>query len=191
MFRHFNFVGRVNFIMNKRDIQLLYDYNHWANTRLLAAASNLTVEQFNRDLASSHGSVHGTLVHILSGEWIWLKRWQKESPKAMFSPADFPTLACVREKWAAVEHEQMAFVRGVTEVSLKKMIAYENTLGETWRYPLQRMMQHLVNHSTYHRGQVTAMLRQLGAEPAATDFLVFLDVKPEYQFEPLSIFGEL
>lgn len=178
-------------IMNKRDIQLLYDYNCWANARLLEAASNLTVEQFNRDLASSHGSVHGTLVHILSGEWIWLKRWQKESPQAMFSPADFPTLACVRAKWAEVEHEQMAFVRGVTEVSLKKVIAYENTLGETWRYPLQRMMQHLVNHSTYHRGQVMAMLRQLGAEPAATDFLVFLDVKPESQFEPLSVFGEL
>lgn len=177
--------------MNKKDIQLLYEYNRWANTCLLGAASKLTVEQFNRDLASSHRSVHGTLVHILSGEWIWLKRWQKESPKTMFSPADFPTLACVRAKWAEIESEQIKFVRGVTEVSLRKIIAYENTQGETWRYPLGRMMQHLVNHSTYHRGQVITLLRQLGAEAPATDFLIFLDMMPQMMFEPLSIFGEL
>jgi len=50
-----------------------------------------------------------------------------------------------------------------------------NTRGETWRYPLTHMMQHLVNHSSYHRGQVSLMLRQLGAEPTPTDLLVFFD----------------
>jgi uncharacterized damage-inducible protein DinB len=177
--------------MNKQDIQLLFDYNRWANARLGEAASALNTQQFIKDLASSHRSVRDTLVHILSGEWIWLQRWQGQSPKSMFDPAAFPCLAALRTKWAEVEREQMNFVHNVTEFSLKKIIAYENLQGETWRYPLQRMMQHLANHSTYHRGQVTTMLRQLGAEPAATDFLVFLDMQPEYQFEPLSIFGEL
>lgn len=177
--------------MNKKDIQVLYEYNRWANARILAAVSALDAEQFNRDLAGSHRSVRETLVHILSGEWIWLMRWQRKSPQAMLAPADFPTLACLRAKWVEVENEQMKFVRGVTEVSLKKMSAYENTLGETWRYPLQHMMQHLVNHSTYHRGQVVAMLRQLGAEAPATDFLIFLDMMPHMLFEPLPIFGEL
>jgi uncharacterized damage-inducible protein DinB len=177
--------------MNKKDIQLLYEYNRWANACIFKAVSALNAEQFTQDLASSHRSVRDTLVHIVSGEWIWLKRWQGQSPKSMFDPADFPSLAALQVKWAEVEREQMDFVRNVTDFSLEKVVAYKNIQGETWRYPLQHMMQHLVNHSTYHRGQVTTMLRQLGAEPAAIDFLVFLDMKPEKLFEALSIFGEL
>jgi uncharacterized damage-inducible protein DinB len=55
--------------------------------------------------------------------------------------------------------------------------SYINTKGEEWKYPLEQMMQHVVNHSSYHRGQVTTMLRQLGVEAVPTDFLVFIDVK--------------
>ncbi len=169
--------------MNKNDFQLLYEYNRWANVRLCEAASAFSAEQFTRDLGSSHRSVRDTLVHLASGEWIWLKRWQGQSPKSMFDPADFTSLAALRAKWDEIEREQMDFVRGVTEVSLRKMVAYENIQGETWHYPLQHMMQHLVNHSTYHRGQVTTMLRQLGAVPVATDFLIFLDQKSENFFQ--------
>ncbi len=162
--------------MNKKDLRLLYEYNRWANARILEAVSALNAGQFNQDLASSHRSVRDTLVHIMSGEWIWLRRWHGQSPKSMFDPADFASLAALRARWVEVEREQMDFVHGVTEVSLKKVVAYENLQGETWRYPLKHMMEHLVNHSTYHRGQVTTMLRQLGAEPVATDFLIFLDM---------------
>jgi uncharacterized damage-inducible protein DinB len=74
----------------------------------------------------------------------------------------------------------MEFIHNLADESLDKMITYINLKGETWTYPLWQMLQHLVNHSTYHRGQVTTMLRQLGAEPAATDFLLFFDkISPE------------
>jgi uncharacterized damage-inducible protein DinB len=164
--------------MNKRDIQFLYAYNRWANARILEAVSALSAGQFTQDLGSSHRSVRDTLVHIVSGEWIWLQRWQGQSPKAMFDPANFPDLATLHARWAEVAREQAEFVQCVTEKSLKKAIAYENLQSETWRYPLAHMMQHVVNHSTYHRGQVTGMLRQLDAEPAATDFLIFIDLTP-------------
>lgn len=163
--------------MNKKDIQLLYEYNRWANARTFDAVLALSEEQFTQDLASSHRSVRDTLVHLLAGEWIWLQRWQKQSPKAMFDPAEFPDVGSLRKKLAEVESARRDFIQRLTEASLKKIIVYENRKGETWRYPLGYMMQHLVNHSTYHRGQVTTMLRQLGAEPVATDFLVFLDMK--------------
>jgi uncharacterized damage-inducible protein DinB len=52
---------------------------------------------------------------------------------------------------------------------------YQNLKGETWRYPLWQQMHHVVNHSTYHRGQVVTMLRQLGAAAPATDLLVYYD----------------
>jgi len=163
--------------MNQKDFQTLYDYNRWANARVCDAVAKLTAEQYKRDLSNSFHSVRDTLTHILAAEWIWLRRWQGESPKALLAPADFPDLAALRTKWMEVERERTAFVNNLTDELLNAPISYLNLKGEKWTYPLWQMLQHLVNHSTYHRGQVTTMLRQLGAEPAATDFLLFFDEK--------------
>lgn len=162
--------------MNKNDIQLLYEYNRWANARVLKSVSNLTEEQLMRDLAGSYCSVRDTLVHIISGEWIWLLRWKEASPQAMLDPTDFSSLDLVKAKWSHIEREQTEFVRGVTDESLKRVITYVNARGETWQYSLEHMMQHLVNHSSYHRGQIALMLRQLGTKAFPTDFLVFFDL---------------
>ena len=88
----------VESIMNKQDIQILYDYNRWANARTLDASAKLTQEQFTRDLSGSHRSVRDTLTHILAAEWVWLMRWRGVSPKALFDPCDFPTsLRCQQD----------------------------------------------------------------------------------------------
>lgn len=160
-------------------IKELYAFNWWANARVLDAASKLTSEAFTKDLRNSFRSVRDTLVHIMSAEWIWLQRWNGTSPKAMLAAEDFPTLADIKTLWAEVEHEQAEFLPRVSEESLAKVIAYVNTKGESFAYPLWQMMCHVVNHSTYHRGQITTMLRQLGFEPAATDFLLFYDMKSD------------
>ncbi len=162
--------------MNRNDIQLLYEYNRWANAMVLESVSVLTNDQFTRDLVGSYRSVRDALVHIMSAEWIWLMRWKGTSPQAMLDPAGFFRLDPVRAKWSQIEREQAEFVKGVTDESLDRVVAYVNTQGETWKYPLAHMMQHLVNHSSYHRGQVSLMMRQLGAEPVPTDFLVFFDM---------------
>jgi len=163
--------------MNREDIQLLYEYNRWANARVLHAAAPLTGEQFTRDLASSYRSVRDTLTHILSAEWIWLQRWKGALPQALHDPKDFESLDALKAWWAGVEGEQAEFVQAVSDAALGNVVSYVNTRGETWRYPLGQMMQHVVNHSSYHRGQVATLLRQLGGEPAPTDFLLFFDEK--------------
>jgi len=161
--------------MNKEDIRQLYDYNAWANARVLDAAAALTPEQFTRDVGSSFPSVHDTLAHIMAAEHIWLMRWRGESPRKLLDAAEFPTLGDVRARWAEVERGLSEFVRGLTDESLGRVVAYTNTRGEEWRYALGPMMQHVITHSAYHRGQVTTMLRQLGARSVPTDFLVYLD----------------
>jgi uncharacterized damage-inducible protein DinB len=163
--------------MNVKDIRQLYEYNRWANARMLDVVSALTAEQFTKDLSSSFASLRETIVHILSAEWIWLKRWQGESPKAMFDAKDFFELDLLKAKWAEVENEQADFINSLKDESLEEAIAYVNTKGEEWKYPLSQMMQHVVNHSSYHRGQVTTMLRQLGAKAVPLDLLVFIDEK--------------
>jgi len=92
-----------------------------------------------------------------------------EAHHALFSPNAFPDLAAVQLKWAEVEREQVEFVNRVTNESLGRMIPVRTT-----QISLAHLMQHLANHSTYHRGQVALMMRQLAAEPLATDFAMFL-----------------
>lgn len=161
--------------MDAGAIRGLFAYNRWANARILGAVDPLDAEQFLRDLGSSFRSVRDTLVHILSAEWIWLERWRGTSPAAMFDPAAFPTLERIRARWRDVEAGQAAFVDAATNDRLQAPVAYRNTRGERWEYPLWQLMAHVVNHSTYHRGQITTLLRQLGAQAVATDLLVFYD----------------
>ena len=167
--------------MTKDDIQLLCEYDRWANNRVLEAASALSAEQFTRDLHGSFRSVRNTLVHIIGGEWGWLAFWKEPSPSSafltdlwdrhdvLFNPDGFPNIASVKSESAEVEREQVEFVNGVTNESLKKMVPISTT-----EVSLANLIQHLANHSTYHRGQVASMMRQLRAEPIATDFHVFL-----------------
>ncbi len=162
--------------MDVERIRALYEFNRWANAEVLDAVSALRPEQWTRDLKNSFPSVRNTLVHILWAEWIWLRRWKGVSPKSVFDPTEFATVDLLRTKWLEVEREQADFVTGLNEESLRAVIDYVNTRGESFAYPLWQILQHVVNHSTYHRGQITMMLRQLGATPVATDLLVFYDV---------------
>jgi uncharacterized damage-inducible protein DinB len=167
--------------MTKDDIRLLYEYDRWANNRVLQAVSALSVEQFTRDLGGSFRSVRDTLVHIVAGESGWLAYWKEPSPSpafladlrarrdAIFNLAAFPNVAAVQLKWAEIEKEQTEFVNRLTNESLEKMVPFRTT-----QIRLAHLMQHLANHSTYHRGQVALMMRQLDAAPVATDFHVFL-----------------
>jgi uncharacterized damage-inducible protein DinB len=167
--------------MNRDDIQLLFEYDRWANGSILRAASALSVEQFTRDLGGSFRSVRDTLVHIISGEWGWLTIFKERSLSSAFvtdlwtrigttfDSNAYGDIAAVQLKWAEVEREQIEFVNRVTDESLGTMLPIRAT-----RLSLAHLMQHMANHSTYHRGQVSLMMRQLGAEPVATDFARFL-----------------
>jgi uncharacterized damage-inducible protein DinB len=163
--------------MNKQDVEYLNDYNRWANRRILQAASKVTPEQFTRDLQSSHRSLRDTLAHVLAAEWIWLERWKGNSPGSLLNPTAFQTIKSLESRWGELERDYVEFVSGLTDELLEKVISYRNTKGEVWAYPLGQMLQHVMNHSTYHRGQVTTLLRQLGAEVQPLDLLVFMDVK--------------
>ena len=157
-------------------IRQLYAYHWWANHRTVDTASRLASADLDRDLQVGHRSVHGTLVHLLSADWIWLERWHGRSPPAMLTPREFPTLARLVARWTEVERAQDGFVAGLTAARLADEVAYVNTQGERWQYPLWRQLVHVVNHGSYHRGQIAAFARQLGAEPLATDLLVYDDV---------------
>jgi uncharacterized damage-inducible protein DinB len=155
------------------EIHELFEFNRWANQRMLDAVAALSVEQFTRDLKSSFPSVRDTLVHLVGADWIWLSRWLGTSPASMPGDWDMSTLEAIRARWAQIEHERTALLERLTPEALHSMLAYRTIRGDPFANPLWQLLRHVVNHSTYHRGQITTMLRQLGMPAVSTDLVLF------------------
>jgi uncharacterized damage-inducible protein DinB len=160
--------------MNLQDLRTLLDYHYWARDRVLDAAGALTAEQFSRDLGSSFGSVRDTLVHIYAAEWAWYSRWQGTSPTAMLPMNQFPDVASIRQPWTALEAKMRALLDSLGEPGVTRVFEYKLLSGQAGSSVFWQMLQHLVNHGSYHRGQATTLLRQLGAAPARSmDLIAF------------------
>ena len=160
--------------MNLQDLRTLLYYHYWARDRLLAALEPLPPEQFNRDLGSSFKSIRETVVHTYAAEWAWLSRWHGQSPTVLMTSDAFPDVAAIRNAWTDHEKKMRAFLEGLGEDRVTRVIEYKLLSGQPGASPLWQMLQHMVNHASYHRGQVTTMLRQLGSEPPKSmDMIAF------------------
>lgn len=159
--------------MTPEEMRVLYDYNVWANHRALDAAAALTNEQFVKPMGSSFSSVRDTLAHVCAAEWIWLERFQGRSPAALPDGKECEDVASLQAKWAEQEGQLLGFVSKLTQEDLNRVLEYKTLKFGVYKNPLWQSMQHVVNHGTYHRGQVTTMLRQLGAKAILTDLMHF------------------
>jgi uncharacterized damage-inducible protein DinB len=160
--------------MTRAEAQTLIEYNYWARDRLLEAVDLLPPYQFTRDLGGSFRSVRDTLAHLYGAEWIWYQRWMGESPAALPAADRFADSASVAAAWRDIEVQIRAYFERLDDRALTRVIEYRSTAGVPGASMLWHMLQHVVNHSTYHRGQVTTMLRQLGARPPKSmDLIAF------------------
>jgi uncharacterized damage-inducible protein DinB len=164
--------------MKVEEARSLFAYDSWANRSMLDAAARLSDDARRRDLQTSHRSIFETLVHLVAAEEIWLSRW-KGAPRPKLTGVDeVPTFDALREWWGRIQKERDAFVAGLREEDLEREIEMSTTGGTAYRHRFSDMFRHLANHSTYHRGQVAAMLRQLGEKPPSTDLIRFYRESP-------------
>ena len=120
--------------MNKNDLLVLYDYNYWANARILNAAARITPEQFISPANLSFGSLRGTLVHILGAEIVWRLRCQEGiSLPALPSEAEYPTVEALRTGWAGEEQQMRAYLASLTDQSLQATVQYRTTSGVPYK----------------------------------------------------------
>jgi uncharacterized damage-inducible protein DinB len=159
--------------MTVADLERLFDYNYWANRKLLAVVAGLTPEQFVDPVAGSYGSVRNTLVHILSAEWGWLDRCGGHTRGPALVASDFPTFASVTQTWADVEGWMRTFLAGLTDADIERVVEFTNPRGETRAMKLGELMQHAAVHAVHHRGQVALLLRALGSVPGNFDLLLY------------------
>jgi uncharacterized damage-inducible protein DinB len=159
--------------MTPEEIRTLFDYNAWANHRSLEAAAALPNEQFTKATSSSFSSVRDTLAHICGAELVWYERFQGNSPSSLPDLSSLNTAEALQTHWSEQESNLLGFVAGLTQADLDRVMEYKTLKFGVYSNPLWQSMQHLVNHGTYHRGQVTTLLRQLGAKPIPTDLMHF------------------
>lgn len=159
--------------MTIAEVHQLFAYNRWANDQLLGAAAALSAEQFARDMGSSFPSLAATFAHILAAEWVWLSRWNGVSPDGLPSDWGNETHTDLVRRWRRHEADQSRFLDSLDPARLTAPLSYRNTKGDAFIVPLEHLIRHVINHSTYHRGQLTTMLRQLGSTAPATDYVLY------------------
>jgi uncharacterized damage-inducible protein DinB len=148
-------------------------YSAWATCRVLQAAGALSGEELRRDLGSSYGGVQGTLSHIFQGDSIWFDRLLGVATVSLAAYAPDADFAAFSQRWLAVLDRWVCWAEALDGPGWDRIVAYRNTKGEADCQPAWRIALHVVNHASYHRGQVTTMLRQLGREPLGTDLMAY------------------
>ncbi|HYP08575.1 MAG TPA: DinB family protein [Bryobacteraceae bacterium] len=150
---------------------LQLDYTRWANEHSLEAARALSEEELTRDLGNSYGGVLGTLLHIFHADRVWLSRLEGRPRATMADEGESWTLPSLAVAWADIAERYRAWASNVTDA--QAILEYKNLAGKPGSLPLWQVIMHVVNHGTYHRGQITTMVRQLGKPPISTDLHIF------------------
>ena len=154
-------------------VRELFAFNAWAQRRIFDALAPLPAEPYLADLKSSHGGLHGTLCHIVWAEHLWLTRWLGRPNPTAPQGKDLASLAEARARWEEVEAERGQFLDDLTEVKLTHTITITPTMGGAYVHTYLQTLQHVVDHSSYHRGQIVTLLRQLGVKPPSTGLILF------------------
>jgi uncharacterized damage-inducible protein DinB len=159
--------------MTLQEVKLLHAFNSWASQRVFDTVATLTPDQFTRDMASSHQSIQGTLFHIVAAEKIWLSRWRNQPDPPKLQRSDLPTAAALHAEWEKVGLETAKWLGTMTDKSLQDSFTMTTSSGTTYRHTYVQAVQHVVDHGSYHRGQIIALLRQLGVTPPVTGMIAF------------------
>lgn len=160
------------------ELRDMFAYNRWANERILGACGTLSAADLTRELGGSFPSVWATITHIYAAENTWLARWNGTAAGSLpdLDGVDDVTTLCA--KWNALWVRQSRRVTDATDDDVRRVIPIRLRDGSTFEQQLGATMRHCVNHSTYHRGQVTNFLRMLGAKAIGTDLMTYYREAP-------------
>lgn len=153
--------------------QLHLKFMKWADQTMLAALSQVPGDQVIEDLGSSFKSMFGTLSHVYLAEWVWIKRLQGDSTAKITdveAPADLNALGTA---WPALHQLWSDWSRSLSSEQWQTPLVLRSMQGTEFPLPYWQVVMHLVNHGSYHRGQVATMLRQSGIKPPGTDLVTF------------------
>jgi len=146
-------------------------YNSWATQKICEVILALPEEKQLAEVPSSYNSLYKTVLHIWDAESIW---WQRMKLLERFTIPNQVFKGTMKEMVAELQQQSRAWeewVANASELSIEHVFQYKTFDKQQFKQPTWQVIMHVVNHGTYHRGQLINMLRQLGVEKLpATDF---------------------
>jgi uncharacterized damage-inducible protein DinB len=158
--------------MTLHEAKTLHAYNSWANNRIFDVVEKLPLEQYMKDMKSSHGGIHGTLTHMVGAEKIWVEQFNG-NPQPFLKAPEIPNAVELRKFWEKAGYETAKWLGMMSDKRLGESFEAKTLKGDLFRQTFWQAFQHMVNHSSYHRGQIVTMLRQIDATPVSTDLILF------------------
>jgi uncharacterized damage-inducible protein DinB len=151
------------------------EFNAWANGKLIEALNPVNETLFNRENRGSFPSIAKTTLHIWGAQYIWYRRMHGESVKQAPMVAAPPTKEEILDGLLKSSHDFVTFVKAINPALLSSRYRYTNLQGEPCDDTFEETLFHVVNHGTYHRGQVILMLRDAGVTTLpGTDLIHYL-----------------
>lgn len=161
--------------MDKTDMVLLFEYNSWANSRVLKATAEVSQAQFVAPAMVSHGSLRGSLVHVLGAEIVWRLRCQEGlSPPALPTESEFLSYTALVDRWQQEERAMWTYLNSLQDSDLVRPVHYRTTKGVPHENILWHLLVHVVNHGTQFRAEAAVILTGYGHSPGDLDMLLFL-----------------
>ncbi|HRE48288.1 MAG TPA: DinB family protein [Aggregatilineales bacterium] len=172
--------------MNRDDIYLLYDYNDWADRRILTMCAKISHEQYTAPttIGTGYGSLRATLVHIVSAMQLWrmlftdppnVYRSEEDHTALELTEAEFPTLSVLEKRWQEERDTLRAYLNTLDDGKVKGVLRYTLPNGIVRERVLWHCLVHLVNHGTQHRSEAAVLLTGYGQSPGDIDMTVFLN----------------
>ena len=155
----------------------MFEFLRWADQQLMDAARQVPDDGYYKDQHISIGSIHKLLVHCMAAQWLWLSRWRGESPTKLENHEDYPTRDSLEQRWPLVHSATLDFLGLQTPRSLARDVQYRTTRGETYNVPLGELMLHVIDHASYHRGQINTMIKHAGGKPANCSYHDYITQK--------------
>ncbi len=159
--------------MTVKDLKTFYDYNYWANQKIISVIQQLTPDEFIKDVAGGYGSIRNTLVHILSTEWGWLSRCGGQKRGPSLKADNYPTVDLIISDWKKVEKYILEFLSQLSDTDLTNNVEYPGKDDVIRSMPVGELLHHSIIHAAHHRGQIAVLLRELGYSPGSFDILFF------------------
>lgn len=157
----------------KDEILSLYSYNRWANERVLTALRPLAHEDYTKELGGGWPSLRATLVHLAGASDAWATRFSGEDATRLPTVEELPNFSDGEALLRKSQDHLERLVSGFSPERLAAPFVWKNLRLEEKRAPLWTVVRHVVNHGSYHRGQIASMLRRVGGHPLQTDMILW------------------
>ena len=161
----------------KEYIRNLYEYNQWANSLVLRAASALSEEQLRQAAGVSMGSAFDNLSHVVRAQMGWLGFWRTSQRQPVPEPPETGGREWLRESYARSHDDLGRFVEALEETELGRTLERTDREGKVHNWLLWQLMAHVANHGTQHRAETAVALTSLGSSPGDLDYGFFCDVR--------------